>query len=190
MGPQTYQFRGLLRGLMGSERQTAQPSPAGSAIIKLDAALARVTMPAFERGAQVTFIAPPAGEPASSADALIGEFTYTDAWAAPFAPAHLRAARLGNGDIAITWVRRTRLGGDSWASEDVPLGEETESYRVEIFSGAAVKRTIEAITPACAYPLSDQIADFGGQVNVIGVRVVQMSLRYGAGRVKESVFTL
>lgn len=190
VGPQTYELRGLLRGLIGSEPANAQPAVAGAAIIKVDGALTRMAMLDYERGANVTLVAPPAGEAKISVDAKIGNFTFTDNWARPFAPAHLRARRDSDGAIAVTWVRRARMGGDSWASGDVGLGEESEHYRLEILSDGAVKRTVEVLSPAYIYPVSDQIADFGSPISVLGVRVMQMSLRYGAGRMKESVFTL
>ena len=37
-----------------------------------------------------------------------------------------------SGDIAISWIRRTRSGGDNWELPEVPLGEESESYEVDI----------------------------------------------------------
>ena len=43
-----------------------------------------------------------------------------------------------NGQITLSWIRRTRIGGDSWAGLDVPLGEETEAYRVQLWNEGAV----------------------------------------------------
>ena len=78
----------------------------------------------------------------------------------PLCPVHVRGARSG-GDLAITWMRRTRIGGDSWDAVEVPLGEDSESYEVDILDGATVKRTLAATTPAATYTAADQTADFG-----------------------------
>ena len=48
----------------------------------------------------------------------------------PYAPAHLRAERSGD-EVGLSWVRRTRFGGDDWEIEP-PLNEETERYRVTV----------------------------------------------------------
>ena len=34
------------------------------------------------------------------------------------------------------WIRRTRFGGDGWELAEVPLNEEREAYRLEIYDGA------------------------------------------------------
>jgi hypothetical protein len=56
------------------------------------------------------------------------------------------------GDLAISWIRRTRLGGDSWDAAEVPLGEETERYEVDILDGPTVKRTLTATSPTVTTP--------------------------------------
>ena len=66
----------------------------------------------------------------------------------PLAPVHLKAARDGSG-VTFAWIRRTRIDGDSWVGE-VPLGEDSEQYTVDILSGTAVVRTLNATTPSGA----------------------------------------
>ena len=58
----------------------------------------------------------------------------------PLSPVQLSAVWRG-GDLALSWIRRTRIGGDSWDQTDVPLGEEEESYDIEILdaSGNAIR---------------------------------------------------
>ena len=60
----------------------------------------------------------------------------------PLSPCQLRARRDG-ADVVFTWIRRTRIDGDGWELAEMPLGEESESYRLEILDGAAVKRSVE-----------------------------------------------
>jgi hypothetical protein len=98
----------------------------------------------------------------------------------PLSPAHVRGARSG-GDLLLTWVRRTRLGGDSWDGIDVPLGETEERYEIDILDGATVKRTLTATTPAATYTAAQQTADFGAPQPSIALRIYQMSATRGRG---------
>ena len=65
-----------------------------------------------------------------------------------------------SGDVNLSWIRRTRLGGDAWLSE-VPLGEETEAYDVQVLSGSTVLRTTRVAAPMLLYTAAQQSADFG-----------------------------
>jgi len=96
------------------------------------------------------------------------------------APAHVRGVRSA-GDLAITWIRRTRTGGDSWDAVEVPLAEESERYEIDILDGTTVKRTLSATTPAATYTAADQTTDFGAPQSSIAVRVSQLSTTFGRG---------
>jgi len=91
----------------------------------------------------------------------------------PLAPVHLRARRSAAG-VALSWVRRTRRDGDSWATADVPLGEDSEVYAVDILSGATVVRSLAAAQPSTLYAAADELADFGTPQASLAVRVVQL----------------
>ena len=64
---------------------------------------------------------------------------------------------------------------------DVPLGEESETYEVDILDGDDVKRTIAASTPTVLYTSAQQIADFGGVQSAVSVRVYQYERRLRPG---------
>lgn len=91
----------------------------------------------------------------------------------------MRAIPQGSGDIEINWVRRTRVGGDSWGVTEVPLGEEVEAYVVEIFSDGLLLRREELTEAHWTYTASDQSAD--GVNGVIEIQVAQVSALYGPG---------
>ena len=64
--------------------------------------------------------------------------------ALPLAPVHLRAiAVAGVSDMALSWMRRSRADGNGWGVADAPLDHAPEAYRVAIYDGVVVKRTIE-----------------------------------------------
>ena len=99
----------------------------------------------------------------------------------PLSPVHVGGRRLGTGDLVLSWIRRTRIGGDSWEVNEVPLAEDTERYEVDILDGETVKRTLIATVPTITYSKDDQIADFGKLPAAITVRVYQMSNVWGRG---------
>jgi hypothetical protein len=108
----------------------------------------------------------------------------------PYAPVHLAGTRDISGNLAITWTRRTRIGGE-WldATGTVPLAEDAEAYEVEILGapGGTVLRTIAGLTsPAASYPAADQTTDFGAPQAAIAVRVFQMSAAVGRGVPREA----
>ena len=105
----------------------------------------------------------------------------------PLAPVHVKAMRNGSG-VTFSWIRRTRIDGDSWVGE-VPLGEDGEHYALDILSGASVVRTLSAATPTALYAAADEIADFGAAQTSLHVRVTQVSATVGRGFAADTVFT-
>ena len=91
----------------------------------------------------------------------------------------------GSDDSDRDWIRRTRIGGDSWGITDVPLGEEQEAYEVDIMSGNTVKRTLTSTAPTLTYSAADQTTDFGSPPSSLTIRVHQLSEIFGRGTPKE-----
>jgi hypothetical protein len=108
----------------------------------------------------------------------------------PLAPVHVRARRQGTGDIALSWIRRTRVGGDSWAVEEVPLGETAEQYRLQMLSGAIVKRQVSVSSPGYLYPLAAQLADYGTSPSTLTIRIAQVAPGFGVGVWREVTLTV
>jgi hypothetical protein len=101
-------------------------------------------------------------------------------------PVHLKGSR-ASGDLSVSWIRRTRSGGDSWELPDVPLGEESESYEVDILDGTTVKRTIAVTSPSAVYASADQIADFGSVQSSVSLKVYQTNTLFGRGAPRAAV---
>lgn len=176
--PGEYELSGFLRGRLGSGHAMRAPHPVGARVVVLDQRLARLSVSAHEWREPLRIVAPPAGAPAHDARAASLEIALSRAALRPWAPAHLRAVRAVGGDVAAAWVRCARAGGDSWEDEP-PLGAPAESYRLEVFNGAALVRAVETPAPAWTYPAADQVADFGGLPASITLSVAQMD---GFGR--------
>ena len=92
---------------------------------------------------------------------------------------HLKCSRNGGG-VTFTWIRRTRIDGDTWVGE-VPLGEDNEKYALDILSGVNVLRTILTTAPLALYTAADEISDFGTPQTSLHVRVTQLSATVGRG---------
>ncbi|MNG17675.1 hypothetical protein D3C84_1016780 [compost metagenome] len=61
------------------------------------------------------------------------------------------------------------------------MGEASEAYQVDIYSGATVVRTISATTPTASYTAAEQTADGLTPGNPVTLRVYQLSDVRGRG---------
>ena len=178
--PSTYQLSLLLRGQAGTEGAMRTPVAAGARFVLLDGALARVDMGPDEVGLAYTWRCGPANRNIGDASYLDTTHAFRGLGLRPLSPMHVRGSRSGS-DLILSWVRRTRIGGDSWGSVDVPLAEDTERYEVDILDGPDVVRTISSSTPTLTYTAAEQTADFGAPQASISLHVYQLSPVYGRG---------
>ncbi len=179
IAPQTYALTRRLRGQLGSDGVMPSVWPIGSVVIVLGAPLRQMTIPAALRGVALTLRIGALLRGPDDASATTAAITPSGAGLRPYAVAHLAAPVLANGDVAVTWIRRTRLDGDNWQSFEVPLAEEVELYQIDIWQGPLLLRSEFSSMPSWLYSLSDQAND--GVSGPIEIRVVQVSQAYGAG---------
>jgi hypothetical protein len=126
---------GLLRGQFGTEDRAALAAVAGARVVLLNAALAEARYPLSLIGQMVSFEAGPEREWPGGENFAAATLALSARPLMPLSPVHLRADA-ASGGIMLSWIRRTRLGGDRWEGE-VPLGEAYERYRVRVFADAA-----------------------------------------------------
>ena len=107
----------------------------------------------------------------------------------PLAPVRL-TGRSDAGGVTLSWIRQTRTGGDSWDLAEVPLGEDSELYRITILDGATVKRAVDVSTPQWIYSTANMAADFGGLPSSFTTRVAQVSAGFGAGTALERIINV
>ncbi|MEM6340803.1 MAG: host specificity protein, partial [Pseudomonadota bacterium] len=96
----------------------------------------------------------------------------------PYAPAHLRQRR-ANGGQEFSWIRRTRIDGDSWQGLDVPLGEAREAYLLRVIGQSGLVREVELTEARWLYTQAMQGEDAGSLP--VSVEVAQLSERFGPG---------
>ncbi|MDQ0324517.1 hypothetical protein J2R99_000366 [Rhodopseudomonas julia] len=186
-----YRLSLLLRGQGGSETAMAAGARAGNAFVLLNDAVAVLPMGLDAIGREQRLRIGPIAESHAAASFVEIAVTPEGRGLRPASPVHLRARRVSaTGDVALSWTRRTRFGGDSWALAEVPLNETREAYRVEILDGGTVRREAETGSASFAYAAADQLADFGALPEVLSVRVAQLSETIGPGFAAEATLRL
>ncbi|UOM33838.1 glycoside hydrolase/phage tail family protein [Acuticoccus sp. I52.16.1] len=185
IGDGVYRLSVLLRGQLGTEDAAATHIAAGARVVMLDRSLASLPVDIDEVGLLRNYRVGPLAEGIGGPNTTEFTFTATGRGMLPFAPAHGRARRESDGALTLSWVRRTRVGGDRWGAGDVPLGESAESYRLEILDGETVVRTVTTSAPTFSYALADQTADFGGAPDPVSFRVGQYSPGFALGTLYE-----
>uniref|UniRef100_UPI002FCFD22D baseplate multidomain protein megatron n=1 Tax=Xanthobacter dioxanivorans TaxID=2528964 RepID=UPI002FCFD22D len=185
----TFRLSGLLRGLAGTEAAGAADWPAGTRCVRLDGTLVAVASGLSALGRSYVYRVGSARDDHGAEDITQVSATVAATALRPLSPVHVRARRTGAG-IALSFIRRTRLSGDGWEALEVPLGEASEAYRVEILSGASVVRSFDVTVPEALYAAADEIADFGGPQATLAVRVAQLSATVGAGEAKTAILAV
>ena len=168
----TYRLTGLIRGVRGTEHETAG-HVSGERFILVTSKVRKREMGASEIGDTDYY-------KFSTTGALEFAQTHTVEFEAnahrPYAPAHVLVERDDASlDFTITWQRRTRIGGSTLNGQDVPLGETSALYRVKIMDGTAVVRTIEVTEEIAIYSLAQQVEDWASVLPILTVKVVQVS---------------
>jgi hypothetical protein len=182
-----WQLSGLLRGRFGTD--WAMTHATGDQFVVLNMSqLKAVGFPVSELGNEAYFRATSFGMPLTSG-------TYDSLTVAlrafmPLSPEHIRGDRDVSDNLTITWMRRTRIDGDgAWMSgQATPLGEETESYEIDILgpdSSGVVKRTITATSETASYTAAQQTEDGYTPGDDVDLIIYQISARVGRGYGRE-----
>ncbi|MCR9120721.1 MAG: glycoside hydrolase/phage tail family protein [Phyllobacteriaceae bacterium] len=181
----------LLRGQAGTDDAAAVGAPVGARIVFLDRRAPPSGLNAAEAGRTLNWRIGPAGRTFSSR-----YFTaLTEAGGRrtllPLSPVHPRAHQMPGGGVEISWIRRSRIGGDGTIGGSVPLGEERELYRLTLFgAGGAPIHAAETDTPSLVLSSADVIAIFGSLPDTIDVEIRQVSARVGDGLAARSTLPL
>ncbi len=174
-----YRLKGLLRGQAGTEALIPDLYQASADFVLLDGAAVQTSQSVDALGLERHYRVGPADR--SYDDPRYTHLLATPGGAGlrPYAPAHLRGQRGAGGAIDLSWIRRTRIGGDSWATADVPLNEQSEAYEVAIMQGETVLRRVTVGAPAFSYTAAMQAQD--GAQGTLTFAVAQISNIIGLG---------
>lgn len=143
-----YTLTGLLRGRRGTEWAMTGHTTGERCVLLRTAGLLRVGYDAARIGIEAAYKGVTLGKLLSSANPE----TITDTGIAlkPFAPVNLRQNTAIPGQVTITWDRRTRLSARWPSTMTPPLGEQSESYEVELLNLSSTVIETQTVTSAAA----------------------------------------
>lgn len=174
----TYVLSHRLRGQLGTERAGEGGWPAGSLLVRLNGAPQQIEMTEAQRGRALHYRIGPGGRPVDDPSFGHAVIAFEGVGLRPYTPVHLRFAEAG-GDLAVSWIRRTRIGGDRWDTPEVPLGEESEGYLLRVMRGVQVLREVTLDSSGWLYPAAARVAD--GPDAGKRIEVAQISASFGPG---------
>jgi hypothetical protein len=183
VSPGVYRLNRLLRGQGGT---VAGAALSGAAVLVLDESVARLAVPSAHLGEAIA-LRVYAGPSDVVGQALTANLDLGPLL--PLAPVHLRAMRdVVSGDIAISWIRRSRADSNDWALGELPVDYQPEAYQLTILNGGIGVRTVQGGAPSAIYTLTQQIADFGGAATTFAFQIAQTSPVFGPGKTAQGVF--
>jgi len=178
----TYTLSNLLRGRFGTEQFMGSHANGDSLVLLDTTDVAAIVMGAGTIGLSYLYRGITVDRDISTDSNRA--FTYAGVNLKPLSPIALTGNRDASNDWAMTWVRRTRDGGEWRDNVDASLGESSEAYQIDVFSDGTyttVKRTISATSASAAYTSADQTTDFGGNQGTLYLKIYQMSATVGRG---------
>ncbi|MEJ8560859.1 glycoside hydrolase/phage tail family protein [Yoonia sp. GPGPB17] len=173
-----YRLSGLLRGQAGSRGLMPDTWPVGSRVVLLNALPKQIAIPTASRGTERHYRFGPSKQPMSDPSFRYETHAFAGNGLRPYPVAHARAQSNG-ANVHVSWIRCSRIDGDIWADGDIPLGEETEAYRVRVLKAGDVVREEGVTIPAWTYDGADLAADIG--YGFYTIEIAQVSERFGAG---------
>ena len=183
VSPTQWQLSRLLRGRRGTEHVLGTSVIDDPFVMVSTGDLGRLVLQTTEIGASRIYKGVSIG--ASFSSGTDETFTGRAQALVPFSPVNAAAERITDGDLLISWTRRSRLGRTLMSGVDIPLGETTEAYQIDILelgSPHTVLRTLDATTDSVLYPHAQQVADFGSPLpSTLDVAIYQMSSIVGRG---------
>ncbi|RKF06696.1 host specificity protein [Oceaniradius stylonematis] len=191
VAPGEWRLWELLRGQAGTDDAAAAGAPAGGRIVFLDRRVPPSGLTAAEAGRTLNWRIGPAGRTFSSR-----YFTVLTAIAGtrallPLSPVHPRAHLMPDGAVQLSWIRRSRIGGDVAIGGSTPLGEERELYRVTLFDGSGAPiHTAEPDASSLTLSPAGIVSIFGSVPDAIDAEIRQVSARVGDGLAMRTILHL
>lgn len=181
-GSGQYDLTNLIRGYYGTEDNIISSLASGARVVVLNSALSRLEFSVDDVGLSYYYRYGPSTKDIGDISYTTEQLTFDGRGLRPYSVAHVTWEE-NSGDYDISWIRRARYG-DFWEEGDVPLGENGESYEVDILSGSSVVRTLTSSVQSITYTSSDRISD--GVSIPFNIKIYQMSDDVGRGIVKEA----
>lgn len=175
----TFELSMRLRGQAGSNGIAPPEWGAGSIFVLLDGRPEQIALSSSVRGVTQHYRYGPGTRPMSDPSYQYRIQAFSGVGLRPYSVAHLRSVADG-ANLDVSWIRRARIGGDSWDGIEVPLSEAFERYALRVFKDGVMVRQQILSTPDFTYTAEMQAADGAGETRI---DVAQLSETYGEGPV-------
>lgn len=175
-----YTLSGFLRAQKGTEASMATHVAREHFVLLNIKDIEIVRIPSAQVGVTRTYKAVSNGRSLQSARSLT--FAASKAAVKPLSPVFVAAGRTAAGGMNIQWQRRSRID-QAWRDYgDVELGETSEAYEIDIFTGAGVfLRTLYSNTTSVSYSPALVSLDFTSYPASFQIKVHQVSSVCGRG---------
>ena len=174
----TYRLTKRLRGQVGTDALIPPVWPRGSRFVLLNDMPAQIASSPNLRQVNQQYRIGPATRSYDDPSYIQHSAAFEGNGLRPLRPCHLQA-RVETEDVIFNWIRRTRVGGDSWDSFEVPLAEENEQYSVRLLQDGKIFREAITTDPVWRYDAQTRLID--GVMGAFALSVAQISASYGAG---------
>jgi hypothetical protein len=179
VAPDTYELSMRLRGQAGTDGLMPAEWPAGSIVVVLDQTVTQIDLPLSARGLARHYRFGAVARGIDDPDVVLKVETVDGAGLRPYPVAHLRANPAAGDSLSLSWVRRTRIDGDTWQTFEVPLAEEAERYQVRVYQANALRAEYSVTQPHFLYNSAMRLSDL--QPGAYRIEVAQLSATYGPG---------
>lgn len=185
LGGDQWRLSNLLRGRRGTDGFTTSHVAGDLVIVPTTATMHAIPVDTAELNKIREYKAVTIGTFLESAPQK--SLSFTGVSKKPYSVVHISGTRDGSGNWTVNWFRRTRLGGGWTDNVDVLLGEESQSYELEVLDapGGNVLLTKTGITTTSVQITAAEIESILGspaidttQLNVV---VYQISATVGRG---------
>ena len=180
VGEGEYRLTSLLRGLGGETHLARRKLGVGAQFVLLDGAIVPLVAGLSRLGVENAWRVGPADRDHADAASVTFGSAATSKTLAPYAPARVRARRTAEG-VTFSIIRRSRREADGWDLIEIPLGEASEAYELEVLRNGAVVRTLSGTQTNILYPTAVEAVDFGGAQSGFDLRAYQISAAVGRG---------
>lgn len=148
VAPDEWRLSELLRGLAGTEPEMCAGAPIGAQLVLLDSSVVPLGIKSEERALALNWAFE--GINVANWQSPIVPFAGGIRAHVPLSVVHAKVRRAG-GDLALSWIRRTRDNGDDFDALEVALDEPFERYQIEARRGSSLLRRAEVTAPAWTY---------------------------------------
>ncbi|WP_342270467.1 baseplate multidomain protein megatron [Rickettsia endosymbiont of Orchestes rusci] len=175
---QKYKLTRLLRGRQGTE-WAINSHKIGDKFILLNKEIINISIPNNLIGKAINYKAVTIGKTLAETESVT--FTYTGRALKPFASVYATVEKDADGNIKISWLRRSRIDNDWRDYVDIPIGEDIEKYEIDIKKKNKIIRTLETTTPNVIYPKEQILSDFTKLPDNLTATIYQLSSQIGRG---------